>query len=137
MSRDKGIIPYELPGGWTVLAGASDVHNDRLSTEIAEPDDWWFHVVGLPGSHVILRAKDGEEPSRATLMQAASVAAYHSKARKAGTVPVHCARARDVTKRRGAEAGTVEVGRGVVLKVRPSLALAERRVWTGTERGPE
>ena len=119
-------LVYQLPGGWTVLAGATDADNDYLSTELAEPHDWWFHADKLPGSHVILRARPDVEPSRETLKQAAAVAAYHSKARNAGTVPVHCTRARHVSKPRGAKSGTVHVARGTVLKVRPDISFATR-----------
>jgi len=122
----RRIFSYELPGGWIVLAGATDEDNDYLSTSLAEPDDWWFHADKVPGSHVILRARDGEEPSRETLRQAAAVAAYHSKARRAGSVPVRCARARDVKKPRGVKTGTVSVARGSVLKVSPDISLAKR-----------
>jgi predicted ribosome quality control (RQC) complex YloA/Tae2 family protein len=120
------ILAYQLPGDWTVLLGASDADNDYVSTQVAEPNDWWFHVDGVPGSHVILRAKADEEPSKATLRQAASVAAYHSKARNAGMTPVHCTRARYVKKPRGVKTGTVQVARGTTLKVRPDISLATR-----------
>ncbi|HWH80452.1 MAG TPA: NFACT RNA binding domain-containing protein, partial [Candidatus Binatus sp.] len=120
------IFAYDLPDGWKVLAGATDADNDFLSTELAEPDDWWFHTDGVPGSHVILRAKTGAEPSRETLRQAAAVAAYHSKARNAGLVPVHCTKARFVKKPRGVKTGTVQVAKGTVLKVRPDISFATR-----------
>jgi predicted ribosome quality control (RQC) complex YloA/Tae2 family protein len=120
------IIFYELPGGWTLLVGGTDADNDYLSLELAEPNDWWFHADKLPGSHVVLRAKPEEEPSRDTLRHAAAVAAHHSKARNAGTVPVYCTRARYVTKPRGAKAGTVNVARGQTLKVRPDISFAIR-----------
>lgn len=127
MSRSKPrIISYELPGAWTLLVGASDADNDFLSIETAEPDDWWFHADNVPGSHVILRAKADEEPSKETLRQAAAVAAYHSKARNASSAAVHCTRARYVTKPRGAKVGTVRVARGKVLKVRPDNSFAAR-----------
>ena len=120
------ILAYQLPGEWTVLLGASDADNDYVSTQLAEPNDWWFHVDGVPGSHVILRAKADEEPSKETLRQAASVAAYHSKARNAGTTPVHCTRARYVKKPRGVKTGTVQVAHGTTLKVRPDISFATR-----------
>ncbi len=120
------ILRYELPGQWIVLAGATDEDNDFLSTTLAEPADWWFHAEGVSGSHVVLRAKPDEEPSRETIEQAAAVAAYHSKARGAGTVRVHCARARHVTKPRGAKVGTVQVSKGTMLKVRPDVSGAVR-----------
>ena len=125
-SAKPRIISYELPGGWTVFAGATDADNDYLSTELARPNDWWFHADKVPGSHVILRAKTDAEPSRDTLKQAAAVAAYHSKARQAGSVPVHCTRARYVSKPRGVKTGTVNVSRGSVLKVRPDIGFATR-----------
>ena len=109
-----------------MLLGASDADNDYVSTQVAEPNDWWFHADGVPGSHVILRAKADEEPSKETLRQAASVAAYHSKARNAGTTPVHCTRARYVKKPRGVKTGTVQVAHGTVLKVRPDISFATR-----------
>jgi predicted ribosome quality control (RQC) complex YloA/Tae2 family protein len=127
LSKTKSrIFAYELPDGWTVLAGATDADNDYLSTQLAEPNDWWFHSDGVPGSHVILRAKADQEPGRETLRQAASIAAYHSKARNAGIVPVHCTRARFVKKPRGVNTGTVQVAKGTVLKVRPDISFATR-----------
>jgi predicted ribosome quality control (RQC) complex YloA/Tae2 family protein len=104
-----------------VRAGQTDAENDELSIKVARPDDWWFHVRGLPGSHVILQGPDGEEPDRATRERAAAVAAYHSKARAAGVVPVSATRARYVTKPRGVPRGTVQIRKEVVLKVRPGL----------------
>jgi predicted ribosome quality control (RQC) complex YloA/Tae2 family protein len=120
------IFAYELPDGWKVFAGATDADNDYLSTELAEPDDWWFHSDGLAGSHVILRANPDQEPSRETLRQAAAIAAYHSKARNAGIVPVHCTKARFVKKPRGAKTGTVQLSKGSVLEVRPDISFAVR-----------
>jgi predicted ribosome quality control (RQC) complex YloA/Tae2 family protein len=92
-----------------------------LSLRVAGPDDYWFHVHGLPGSHVVLEAREGETPDRATLKQAAAIAAYHSKARNAGVVPVSCTRARNVSKPRGAPLGTVQIRGETTLKVRPGL----------------
>jgi predicted ribosome quality control (RQC) complex YloA/Tae2 family protein len=126
MASKPRLFRYQLPGNWMVLAGATDEDNDYLSIELAEPADWWFHAEGVPGSHVILRAKPGEEPDHETIERAAAVAAYHSKARGAPAVRVHCARARNVTKPRGAKPGTVQVAKGRVLKVRPDVSGAER-----------
>jgi predicted ribosome quality control (RQC) complex YloA/Tae2 family protein len=118
------IFEYELPGGWKVLAGRTDEDNDRLSLKIARPNDWWFHVRGMPGSHVILQSADEAdvEPDRATLKAAAAIAAYHSKARDAGIVPVSCTQAKNVSKPHGAKPGTVSIRKETTLKVRPSIA---------------
>jgi predicted ribosome quality control (RQC) complex YloA/Tae2 family protein len=104
-----------------VLVGRSDADNETLSLHYADPQDYWFHVHGVPGSHVVLRAREGEEPSRDVLRQAAAIAAYHSKARDGGVVPVSFTRAREVSKPRGAPVGTVEIRRETTIKVRPSI----------------
>ena len=75
---------------------------------------------GMPGSHVILQGPPGADPDRETLQRAAAIAAYHSKARHAGVVPVSGTRARDVSKPRGAKAGTVHIRNEKVFKVRPA-----------------
>ena len=51
---------------------------------------------------------------------AAAIAAYHSKARNAGVVAVSGTRAREVTKPRGAPAGTVQIRHERVFKVHPA-----------------
>ena len=112
---------FTLPGGWTVMAGKTDTANDRLSLKLAGPNDWWFHVRGMPGSHVVLQVTPGREPDRSVLKQAAAIAAYHSKAREGGVVAVSGTRARYVTKPRGAKAGTVAIRKETVFKVRPAL----------------
>jgi len=117
--RAPKLFEYVLPGGWTVLAGRTDEDNERLSLSIAEPNDLWFHVRCMPGSHVVLRVPPGEEPDRETVRAAAAIAAYHSKARAGGVVPVSCTRGRDVTKPRGAPRGTVQIRNEKLLKVRP------------------
>ena len=112
---------YALPGGHRVMAGKTDADNDRLSLKIAGPNDWWFHVRGMPGSHVILMAAEGQMPDRSTLNRAAAIAAYHSKARGGGVVAVSGTLARHVTKPRGAKPGTVQIRKERVFKVRPEL----------------
>ena len=112
---------YTIDGQWTVLAGKTDADNDRLSLKEAQPADWWFHVRGMPGSHVLLKAIPGEEPGKDILKAAAAVAAYHSKARAGGVTPVACTKAVFVTKPRGAKTGTVQIRKETILKVRPGL----------------
>jgi len=99
--------------------GRTDADNERLSLRTARPDDWWFHVRGQPGSHVVLRARDDAEPDRATLELAAGLAVWHSRMRRGGSTAVTCTRARFVRKPRGAPPGTVEVRRESVVHARP------------------
>jgi predicted ribosome quality control (RQC) complex YloA/Tae2 family protein len=119
-SRVK-VWEYELPGGYTVLAGRSDADNDRLSLKIARPNDWWFHVRGLPGSHVVLQVGRSGTPQKSVLEQAAAIAAWHSKARAGGITAVSYTQAKFVRKPRGAKPGTVTIQKEGLLKVRPAL----------------
>lgn len=127
MSRDRfpdrqpKCFEYEIPGGWKILAGKTDADNDRLSIKFARPNDWWFHVRGMPGSHVILQVPPDSEPDREILKIAAAVAAYHSKARSGGMVAVSATRAQNVSKPRGAKPGTVQIRKEIVLKVHPGI----------------
>ncbi len=110
---------YRLPDGWTVLVGRTEADNDRLSLEVARGADLWFHVRGLSGGHVVLRAREDAEPGRRTLEAAASLAVWHSKARGAGVTPVTCTLARHVSKPQGAPPGTLQVRREKTIRVRP------------------
>ena len=114
-----GILEYELPDGWQVFAGKTDAANDYVSLKLAKARDRWFHIRGMPGGHVVLRVPAERDPDRATLESAASIAAYHSKARTAGVVAVSMTEGRHVFKPRGAKPGTVSIQRETVLKVRP------------------
>ena len=118
---EPDVWKYVLPDGWEILAGKTDADNDLLSLKTARANDYWFHVHGLPGSHVILRGPDGETPDNERLKTAAGVAAWHSKARAAGTVPVSCTQAKNVSKPRGAKPGTVTIRKEKTIKVKPAL----------------
>ena len=115
---------YVLPNGWTVLAGRTDADNDRLSLKIAKANDWWFHVKGRPGSHVVLQVPAGETPTRDILEQAAAVAAFHSKVRDANQVAVNGTEARYVSKPRGAKSGTVAIRKERTFVVKPGVPQA-------------
>ena len=122
LSREQlRFFEYTLPGGWTVLAGKTDADNECLSLKVARPDDYWFHAHSVPGSHVVLQGAPGAKPDRATLKLAAAIAAYHSKARAGGVVPVTYTQARNVSKPGRAPLGTVQVRKEETLKVRPRL----------------
>ena len=117
--RPPRLIEYHLPDGWLALVGRSDADNDRLSLEVARPMDYWFHVRGMSGGHVVLRAREDAEPDRRTLDRAASLAVWHSRARAGGSTPVTCTRAAHVSKPAGSPAGTVAVRRETMRNVRP------------------
>ena len=81
---------YDLGDGWQVYAGKSAEDNDLLSLRFAKQTDLWFHLSGMPGSHVLLRGPEGESATSEQIQCAANIAAYHSKARNAGSCKVDC-----------------------------------------------
>ncbi len=110
MELEKGILRCLSPDGLEILVGRSAADNDALTFKLAAQDDFWLHVAGVPGSHVVVRNPARlARPPRATLRLAAALAARHSKARDGGQVTVHWTLRRHVHKRRGAPAGEVSL----------------------------
>lgn len=111
---------YVSPDGFVVLAGKTAADNDLLTFKLSSPRDFWLHISGDSGSHVIVRNPDGlAKLPRETARFAAAVAARHSRAKAGGKVAVHLAKRSDVRKERGMAAGKVSVGRGVVVHAAP------------------
>ena len=119
-SRGRGYRVVELEG-FEILVGKGDAENDRLTFGLAEPRDFWLHVAGPAGSHVVVRNPDAlEELPRPVLERAAELAAWHSKARGArGKVEVHACRVADVKKPRGFAPGEVLLKRWEAVRVYP------------------
>jgi predicted ribosome quality control (RQC) complex YloA/Tae2 family protein len=106
--------------GWDVLIGRNNDGNDYLTHHLARPEDYWFHVHGAAGSHVVLRrGKGANEPSKATVEEVASWAAFYSQARTAGRVPVIVTRKKYVRKPRKSPPGLAVCEREKSVMVRP------------------
>jgi predicted ribosome quality control (RQC) complex YloA/Tae2 family protein len=112
---------FEVAGGLEVWVGKNSANNDLLTTRYAGPHDLWFHVRGAGGSHTVLKVKGREAPPREAVRQAAGIAAYYSKMRNAGTVPVAYCERKYVRKPKGAASGSVTLEREEILFVRPAL----------------
>lgn len=105
--------------GWEILVGRSAAGNDELTLKLARPHDLWLHAEGIPGSHVLVRTRKGGEVPQEVLLKAASLAAYFSRGRGAGKVPVACTQAKFVKKPKGAKPGTVTLSRRHTIMVKP------------------
>ncbi len=98
-------LRLSAPGGFEVWVGRNRKENDWL-TRSAHSGDIWMHAQGIPGSHVIIRAR-GKPAPLDTLIFAARLAAYHSRARGEKNVPVDYTRKKHVWRRKGAAPGEV------------------------------
>lgn len=111
---------FVSPDGMIVLVGRTAEDNDVLSLKLGAPRDFWLHVSGESGSHVVIRNPDGlDRPPRETVRFAAGLAAGYSKARHGGQVAVHLATCADVSKPRGLPAGKVQLRRFTTVTAAP------------------
>lgn len=123
-------LPYRrfmTTGGLEVRVGRNAKTNDELTLRHARPSDIWLHARADAGAHVVLRWSDPEaNPPHRDLVEAAVLAAVHSRARTAGTVPVDWTRRKYVRKPRRSPAGRVTIERAKTLFVEPSETLVEK-----------
>lgn len=117
-------LKFETAGGFTVLVGRNNRQNDTLTLKTAAKNDLWFHTKDIPGSHTIL-VTNGSEPADEDIMQAAAIAAYHSKAREGSQVPVDFTRVKNVSKPQGARPGTVIFVKNRTVYVKPEKEFAK------------
>jgi predicted ribosome quality control (RQC) complex YloA/Tae2 family protein len=121
---------FTTSDGWEVWVGRNNTQNDQITHRLSNPHDYWLHVVGVPGSHVILRRPSRNAiPKPSTLEEAASIAAFYSKARKLTRVPVIYTERKFVTKPRRGKPGQALCSREREILVRPRLPEGD----TGTE----
>ncbi len=102
---DKPVIEeYIASDGTLIHAGKNNRQNDYLTNKFARRDDIWLHTKDIPGSHVVIRS---DAPSNETILEAAMIAAYYSKAKESSSVPVDYTKVRYVKKPSGAKPGFV------------------------------
>ena len=119
--EQKSLPPLEFrtTEGFTVLVGRNNRQNDQLTLKTAAKSDLWFHTKDIPGSHTIL-VTNGREPGDESIMQAAAIAAYHSRAKDGSQVPVDYTLVKNVSKPQGARPGTVIFVKNRTVYVKPS-----------------
>ncbi len=118
-------MEYRTSDGYRVLVGRNNMQNDKLSLKTAQKNDMWLHTQKFPGSHVII-VSDGKEISDQAIVEAAEIAAYHSKARDAKLVPVDYTYVKHLKKPQGAPPGKVIYHVYYSVNVTPSREKAEK-----------
>ena len=122
-------VPYRTfrsSGGLEIRVGRGAKQNDALTFRHSAPSDVWMHARHSAGAHVVLRWPGPGNPPARDLEEAGTLAALHSKARTASSVPVDWTLRKYVRKPRGSPAGSVVPDRVSTIFVRPDEALAER-----------
>jgi hypothetical protein len=117
---------YRSSGGLEIWVGRGAASNDALTFHESSPRDVWLHARDAAGAHVVLRwARDEPPPSR-DLEEAAVLAAWHSKSRGSGLVPVDWTRRKYVRKAKGGTPGLVLVQRSETIFVKPDERVERR-----------
>ncbi|MFC0271234.1 NFACT family protein [Metabacillus herbersteinensis] len=128
----KPVLEHYLSSdGMEIIVGKNNKQNEFLTNRVAARDDVWFHTKDIPGSHVVIRSKT---PSDETILEAANLAAYFSKAKNSSSVPVDYTAIRYVKKPSGSKPGFVIYDNQQTVFVTPDEDLVFR-LRKGTSKG--
>jgi predicted ribosome quality control (RQC) complex YloA/Tae2 family protein len=101
-------VKYISKDGWEIYVGKNNLQNDFLTFKLASGNDTWLHAKNIQGSHIIIKNKGSKQSLPLdTLIQAANLAAYFSKAKKADKVLVDYTLKKHVKKPKNAKPGMV------------------------------
>ena len=102
-----GFAEYRTSGGYRVLCGKNNLQNEHITHKIATKSDYWFHVKGMPGSHVVMLLEGKGEPPAQDFTEAASIAAIFSAAEGASMTEVDYTLVRNLKRTPGGKPGFV------------------------------
>ncbi|MGN1479863.1 MAG: NFACT family protein [Acutalibacteraceae bacterium] len=117
---------YMTSDGFTVLVGKNNIQNDKLTFKTANKNDMWLHTQKIHGSHTVILS-DNREISDEAIVEAAEIAAYHSKARGAKLVPVDYTLIKNLKKPVGAPPGKVIYHVYYSVNVTPDMEKIEKK----------
>ena len=98
---------YISSDGYDIYVGKNNLQNDYVTLKLSRSTDLWFHTKLIHGSHVLVKTTDAETVPDNTYIEAATLAAYYSKARGGQNVPVDYTEVKNVKKPSGAKPGMV------------------------------
>lgn len=106
-SKEQVTVPKRLPfrefhsrKGLPIWVGKSAKDNELLTFHYAHGLDWWLHVKGFSGSHVVIKVAKGMEPDQETVEDAMQLALKYSKA-IGGEAEVCITQCKNVTRCKG------------------------------------
>lgn len=101
-----------------ILIGKNNIQNNYLTNKFARPNDYWFHVKDMPGSHVIVRSTELNE----TIIRfAANLAACFSKGTISSSVPVDYTQVRYLKKIPGVKGYKVTYTNNKTIYIDPDM----------------
>ena len=100
-------MKFTSSDGFEILVGRNNKQNDELTIKMSYSTDIWLHTKNIPGSHTIIRTLGGKEVPDRTIVEAAQIAAFYSRAQNSSKVPVDYTTVKNVKKPNGAKPGMV------------------------------
>lgn len=117
-------MEFRSSDGITIYVGKNNKQNDALTMHLARAENLWLHAKDLPGSHVIVDY-DGMPPD-ATLLEAATLAAYYSGGKSAPSVAVDYTFRKYIKKPAGARPGMVIFSTNYTLNAAPDVQIVKK-----------
>ena len=117
-------LKFTSSDGFDIYVGKNNTQNDYLTLRQANSSDIWLHTKDIAGSHVIISA-NGKDVPETTILEAANLAAFHSRAKNSSQVPVDYVAKKHVRKPTGAKPGFVIYDYHKTVYVTPSEKLEE------------
>ena len=74
--------------GFKVYIGKNNRQNDLIVSKISRGEDYWFHTQNTPGSHILLKVPDSNEPDEKTIYECCKLAKKYSSAKDSTKVGV-------------------------------------------------
>ena len=118
-------LHFTSPDGFDVYVGKNNTQNDYLTLRFANSSDIWFHTKNIHGSHTVIKLGIDKDVPKSTMLFAAQLAAYYSKARESSQVPVDYTQIKNVKKPNGAKPGMVIYDHYNTVYVTPSAPQTE------------
>ncbi|MBA2367621.1 MAG: DUF814 domain-containing protein [Candidatus Protochlamydia sp.] len=118
-AQGKKSLPYHeywSAAGMVIWAGKNAQSNDKLTFSLANGNDWWLHINGVSGSHIVIKTK-GKEPDNETLEDALQLALFHSKAKAAKEGEVCVTQKKFVSRLGGSQPGKVQISKHKTMRV--------------------
>ncbi len=128
-NKDKSLTcarTFVSSDGIEILVGKRSKDNDFLTFRVAKSLDTWLHSADYPGSHVVIRTINRNPPPEKTLIEAAQLAAFYSKAKKEAKVAVHYTQKKFVNKPKGAAPGLVSLASFKTILVEPKIEIKKK-----------
>jgi predicted ribosome quality control (RQC) complex YloA/Tae2 family protein len=116
-SRRTGPRHFRSVDGLEILVARSSRENAELTFSIARGNDYWLHVRGWPGPHVVIRRPSDRNVSREALLDAAHLAVHFSKIRGTAYAEVTYTQCKHVRRLKGASTGNVSYASATTLQV--------------------